>query len=61
MSKLVQVGTPAEKKRRHHWLARFAMTFGPPLALLIYFLLLEQYGFLLLDVNDEEQVIEAAP
>jgi hypothetical protein len=34
---------------------------GPPLALLIYFLLLEQYGFLLLDSDSDEQVIEAAP
>ena len=37
------------------------MTVGPPLALLIYFFLLEKYRFLFLDLDGDEQVIEAAP
>jgi len=35
-----------EKNRKRSWPGRLAMTVGPPLALLIYFLLLEKYGFL---------------
>ena len=61
MSNVVHFGTRWEKKRRRRWFVRLALTVGLPLALLIYFLLLEQHGFLLLDLNDEEQVIGAAP
>ena len=50
-----------EKNRKRSWPGRLAMTVGPPLALLIYFLLIEKYGFLFLDLDGDEQVIEAAP
>ena len=50
-----------EKERKRCWAGRLAMTVGPPLALLIYFLLLEKYGFLFFDLDGDEQVIEAAP
>ena len=50
-----------EKNRKRCWPGRLAMTVGPPLALLIYFLLIEKYGFLFFDLDGDQQVIEAVP
>jgi hypothetical protein len=46
--------------RKRCWLGRLAIAVGPPLALLVYLLLLERYGFLFLDLDSDERVIEAA-
>jgi hypothetical protein len=61
MENVIDVSTRREKGRKRGWLVRLAITLGPALALLIYFLLLEQYGFLFLDSDSDEPIIEAAP
>lgn len=59
MQNVVALNTRIKNGRRR--LGRLAILFGAPLALLIYFLLLEHYGLSFLDLDDDEQVIEAAP
>ena len=64
MQNVVDLNTRIKNGRRR--LGRLAILFGAPLALLIYFLLLEQYGLSFLDLDDdervaEERVLEAVP
>ena len=63
MQNVVDLNTRIKNGRR---LGRLAILFGAPLALLIYFLLLEHYGLSFLDLGDdervaEERVLEAVP
>ncbi len=61
MNNVVHIGTRLEKERKRRWPNTLAMTVGPLLLLIIYFLLLEQNGFPILDLNGDEQVVEATP
>ena len=61
MNDVVQSGATAGQQRKASWLARLATTVIPPLALMIYLILLEQCGFPLLNLDYDEQVIEATP
>jgi hypothetical protein len=61
MNDVVHKSSGPKKKRKHRWAGRLAMTVGPLLLLIIYFLLLEQNGFPILDLNGDEQVVEATP
>jgi hypothetical protein len=54
MSKGFHIGTASKRE------GSLAMAVGQMLALLIYFLLLEQYGCPVLDLDGDEHVIEAA-
>ena len=57
MNNVVHIGTPSAKKRKRGCLAGLAMT----LALIVYCLLIEQYGFPFLELDGDEQVaVEAA-
>lgn len=61
MNNVGPIGTRLEKERKCRWPGRLAMTVSPLLLLIIYFLLLEQNGFPILDLNGDEQVVEATP
>ena len=49
------------KCRRRGRIGSLVITLGPPLALMIYFGLLERYGFQFLELDDDPEFIEAAP
>jgi hypothetical protein len=61
MEHVVELSTLMKKYGRRGGLRRVAITIAAPLALLIYFLPLEHYGLSFLHLDDDEQVIEAAP
>jgi hypothetical protein len=62
----VHIGAPWEKERKRCWPGRLAIVLGQALLLVIYLLMLERYGFPLLNLDDdedigEERVFEAVP
>jgi hypothetical protein len=61
MNNVVHIGSGLKKERKRGRPARLAMTLGSLLALLLYFLMLEQYGFSFLGLDGDEQVIESSP
>ena len=62
MNNVVHIGTPREKKRKRGRPAGVAMNVGLLLALTVYCLLIEQYGFPFLEMDGDEHVdVEATP
>jgi hypothetical protein len=60
MKDVVQSGPTLGQQRKAGWFERLATTVAPPLALIMYLIMLEQCGFPFLNLNCDEQVIEAA-
>jgi len=61
MNNVVHKSSGLKKERKRGRLARLAMTLGPLLVLLLYFLMLEHYGFPFLGLDGDEQVLEVSP
>lgn len=57
MNKMVHIGTPSAKERKRSCLAWLPIT----LTLIVYCLLIEQYGFPFLELDGDEQVAVEAP
>jgi hypothetical protein len=58
MNDEVDIGAQRDEERKFGWPGRLAMTVGQVLVLLVYLLLLERYGFLLLDQGRDDSVVE---
>ena len=54
----VHIGAQWNKEQKHCWPVRLGIILGQALLLLIYLLILEQYGFPLLNLDDDERVAE---
>jgi hypothetical protein len=61
MNDVVHKSSGPKKKRKRGGPAKPAMTLGMLLVLLLYFLMLEQYGLPFLDLNGDEPVDEVSP